>query len=259
MRRVVVLLLGLGLALSLAPASPATADSDLTAPKRKDVAMQLVSSAENSSLAWRRQFRYIEDIGDGRGYTAGIIGFCSRTGDMLALVRRYTRMREQNPLRRFLPALRDVYGSASHRGLGAPFVRAWRQAARDRVFQRAQAFERDRVYFNPSVRLAKRDGLHALGQFAYYDAAVVHGFSGMRSIRARALERSDTPTGGETEAYWLQVFLEERLAEMRKEPAHAEQLDRITKTQMRFLREENFTLRLPLRWTVNQTRFRILR
>ena len=46
---------------------------------------------------------------------------------------------------------------------------------------------------------------------------------------------------------------------MKKEDAHAGQLDRITRTQMRFLREENFVLRLPLRWTVNRTHFRILR
>ncbi len=29
--------------------------------------MKLVSSAENSTLAWRKQYRYIEDIDDGRG------------------------------------------------------------------------------------------------------------------------------------------------------------------------------------------------
>lgn len=47
--------------------------------------MKLVSSAENSSLDWKAQYKYIEDIGDGRGYTAGIIGFSSGTGDMLDL------------------------------------------------------------------------------------------------------------------------------------------------------------------------------
>ena len=31
--------------------------------------MELVSSAENSSLDWKAQYKYIEDIGDGRGYT----------------------------------------------------------------------------------------------------------------------------------------------------------------------------------------------
>jgi chitosanase len=45
-----------------------------------------VASAENSTLNWRGAYGYIEDIRDGQGYTAGIIGFCSGTHDMLALV-----------------------------------------------------------------------------------------------------------------------------------------------------------------------------
>src|SRR5687767_10319610 len=93
------------------PGAPVTAHPDLTEPHRKDVAMRLVSSAENSSLDWRAQFAYIEDIGDGRGYTAGIIGFCSGTGDMLELVEAYTVAAPGNGLARFLPALRAVNGT----------------------------------------------------------------------------------------------------------------------------------------------------
>lgn len=240
----------------LAPTSPArAADGDLADPATKEIAMQLVSSAENSSLEWRKQYKYIEDIGDGRGYTAGIIGFCSGTGDMLELVRAYTKAAPGNPLAPYLKALRKVNGTDSHAGLGKPFVKAWRKAAKDPAFQAAQDAERDRVYFRPAVRLARKDGLGALGQFAYYDAAVVHGFNGLKQIRKRALGHSDTPANGETEPFWLKAFLKQRLAEMKKEPAHAEQLDRITKTQRRFLREGNLRLEPPLRWTVNDTRF----
>lgn len=46
---------------------------------RKEV-FALVSSAENSTTDYTRQDAYIEDIGDGRGYTAGIIGFTTGTG-----------------------------------------------------------------------------------------------------------------------------------------------------------------------------------
>ena len=53
--------------------------------------MELVSSAENSTLHWRREYGYLQDIHDGRGYTGGLIGFCSGTGDMLMLVRAYAR------------------------------------------------------------------------------------------------------------------------------------------------------------------------
>ncbi len=201
---VAALLLG---ALVSAPAEAAAPEGDLSEPAAKEIAMQLVSSAENSSLDWRRQYRYIEDIGDGRGYTAGIVGFCSGTGDMLQVVRAYTRARPGNPLARFLPALKKVDGTDSHAGLGRPFVTAWRQAAADPAFQAAQDHERDRQYFDPAVTLARHDGLGALGQLAYYDAAVVHGFSGLKSIRRRALAKAAPPSAGEAEPIWLRAFL----------------------------------------------------
>jgi chitosanase len=55
-------------------------------PAKKEIAMQIVGTNEYSSKNWRKQYKKIEDIHDGRGYTAGIIGFCSGTGDMLELV-----------------------------------------------------------------------------------------------------------------------------------------------------------------------------
>jgi chitosanase len=109
--------------------------------------------------------------------------------------------------------------------------------------------ERDTVYFNPSVALAKQDGLNALGQFAYYDAAVVHGFDGMKSVRERALRRAATPADGGSEVTYLHRFLDERVVEMKKEAAH-EDVTRIEKAQRRFLREGNLHLNLPLRWSV---------
>lgn len=236
------------LAAAALAAAPPTA-SGLASPPKKEIAMRLVSSAENSSLDWRARYGYIEDIHDGRGYTAGIIGFCSGTGDMLAVVRAYTRWRPHNQLARFLPALRRVNGTASHRGLGRRFVRAWRRSARDPALRRAQDRERDREYFRPAVWRARRDGLRALGQFVYYDAAVVHGPDGMGAIRRRALARAATPATGGDEVAYLEAYLDERVAEMRKEAAH-EDVSRIDAAQRRFLREGNLDLDPPLRWSV---------
>jgi chitosanase len=117
----------------------------------KDIAMQIVSSAENSTLNWRAQYSDIEDIGDGRGYTGGIIGFCSGTGDMLALVELYTSRKPRNVLSRYLPALRRVNGTDSHTGLDPTFAADWVTAAQDTAFQRAQNELRDSMYFNPAV------------------------------------------------------------------------------------------------------------
>ncbi len=232
----------------------------LASPRLKDIAMQLVSSAENSSLDWRAQFGYIEDIGDGRGYTAGIIGFCSGTSDMLALVEAYTRRAPNNRLARYLPALRNVNGTASHAGLDPNYPADWRAAAADAGFQQAQEDERDRVYFNPSVEQAKADGLRALGQFAYYDAIVMHGpgensvsFGG---IRRTAMARARTPAQGGDEAAYLNAFLDARVAAMKTEAAHSD-TSRVDTAQRVFLRAGNLDLRTPLAWKVYGDSFSI--
>ncbi|WIM99607.1 chitosanase [Actinoplanes oblitus] len=247
---------GLAVALGLLPASAGTTAKNLDDPVKKDIAMQIVSAAENSSLNWRAQFAYIEDIDDGRGYTAGIIGFCSGTGDMLELVESYTATKPSNVLAKYLPALRRVNGTDSHSGLDPNFTRDWRKAATDPVFQAAQEAERDRVYFNPSVRDGKADGVRALGQFAYYDAAVMHGYEGMRAIRNRALRKAKPPAQGGDERTWLNAFLNERVAEMKKEEAHSD-TSRVDTAQRVFLNKGNFDLNTPLDFKVYGDPFHI--
>ena len=238
---------------SKTPSSSPSAGKDLTDPRKKDIAMQLVSSAENSSLDWKAQYKYIEDIGDGRGYTAGIIGFCSGTGDMLELVELYTQRVPGNVLAKYLPALRNVDGTASHAGLDPNFTRDWKTAAADPAFQTAQNDERDRVYFNPSVQQAKADGLRALGQFAYYDAIVMHGpgdsavsFGG---IRRAAMAKARTPAQGGDEFTYLNAFLDARVAAMKTEEAHSD-TSRVDTAQRVFLNNRNFDLNPPLSWKV---------
>ncbi|WP_432967474.1 chitosanase [Dactylosporangium sp. CA-233914] len=234
----------------------------LSDPRKKDIAMQLVSSAENSSLDWKAQYQYIEDIGDGRGYTAGIIGFCSGTGDMLELVERYTQRAPGNPLAKYLPALRNVNGSASHTGLDPTFTNDWRTAATDPAFQQTQNDERDRVYFNPAVNQAKTDGLRALGQFIYYDAIVMHGpgtdpasFGGIRNA---AMTKAKTPAQGGDETTYLNAFLDARVAAMKTEEAHSD-TSRVDTAQRVFLNNRNFDLDPPLSWKVYGDPFSISR
>jgi chitosanase len=240
------------------PAPPPSAD--LGDPKKKDIAMQIVSSAENSSLDWRAQYAYIEDIGDGRGYTAGIIGFCSGTSDMLQLVETYTQRSPNNVLAKYLPALRRVNGSDSHAGLDPNYPRDWRAAAKDTVFQQAQDHERDTVYFNPAVQQAKADGLRALGQFIYYDAIVMHGpgsdavsFGG---IRKKALSKAKPPSQGGSEVAYLHAFLDARVAAMKTEEAHSD-TSRVDTAQRVFLNNGNLDLNTPLSWKVYGDSFSI--
>ncbi|MEV8632951.1 chitosanase [Streptosporangium sp. NPDC051023] len=214
--------------------------------------MKLVSSAENSSLDWKAQYKYIEDVDD-RGYTAGIIGFCSGTGDMLDLVELYTRRAPQNVLAKYLPALRKVNGTDSHKGLDPNYTKDWATAAKDKVFQKAQDDERDRVYFNPAVSQAKKDGLRTLGQFIYYDAIVMHGNGddslSFGSIRKNALKKAKPPSQGGDEVKYLHAFLDARKVAMKAEPEH-ENTSRVDTEQRVFLNKGNLDLNTPLSWKV---------
>lgn len=251
-----------GAAPAPAPASaaPSVSAAGLDDPAKKEIAMKLVSSAENSSLDWKAQYGYIEDIDDGRGYTAGIIGFCSGTGDMLDLVELYTQRKPGNVLAKYLPALRKVDGSDSHEGLDPNFTKDWKKAAQDSAFQKAQNDERDRVYFNPAVKQGKADGIGTLGQFAYYDAIVMHGdggdSTGFSSIRKRALTKAKPPAQGGDEVKYLHAFLDARVWAMKQEEAH-EDTSRVDTAQRVFLNKKNLNLNPPLDWKVYGESFHI--
>ena len=223
----------------------------LAAPAMKNLSQELVASAENSTLDWRSAYAYIQDIGDGQGYTAGIIGFCTGTHDLLVLVEHYTAAHPDNGLARFIPALRKVDGTDSHQGLDPGFQTAWRAEAKVPAFQAAQDAERDRIYFDPSVSTARRDGLGPLGQFIYYDAIVFHGpgTDGFYGIRERAMRLAKTPAEGGSEKAYLSAFLDIRRATMRAKHPGID-TSRIDTAQRKFLEEGNRELRTPLVWKV---------
>lgn len=240
---------------------PTSSSKDLDDPAKKEIAMQLVSSAENSTLNWKAQYGYIEDIGDGRGYTAGIIGFCTGCGDLLKLVQYYTKIQPNNVLAKYIPALQKIGSfNPTHAGLDPTFVGDWKTAAKDAKFQEAQNYERDRVYFNPAVKQGKDDGLRALGQFIYYDAMVVHGPGGdsesFGGIRTAALKKAKTPAQGGDEKAYLTAFMDARNKVMKAEAAHSD-VSRIDNAQRVFLNAGNYDLNPPLSWSVYGDKYSI--
>ena len=218
---------------------------------RKEV-FALVSSAENSSIDYAEQYAYIEDIGDGRGYTAGIIGFTTGTGDLLEVVERYTELKPENELKEYIPELEQVNGTDSHDGLGDSFKKAWINAAQCEEMIQAQNDILDEQYMNVALQYARKDGLRPLGQYIYYDALVVHGSGdsedSFEAIRDTAMEKATPPASGGNEAVFLDAFLDARVPVMQMEAAHSD-LSRLN-AQRKFLDEENYDLALPLKWTM---------
>lgn len=245
----VVVLAAVGGAVWVAVRGTATATVTLRDPVKREIAMELIASAENSTLAWYDRYDYIEDIGDERGYTGGLVGFTSGTHDMLMLIEHYTDEVPDNALAQYLPALRAVDGTDSHEGLGEDFEAAWRAEAAQPAFQKAQRDEVERLYFDPAVDQAIADGLGVLGQFIYFDAIVMHGDSGFASVREAALRAQATPADGGDQVDYLGAFLDARAIEMRTEAAH-EDTSRVDTAQRVFLEAGNLDLDPPLRWSV---------
>ncbi|HSU66520.1 MAG TPA: chitosanase [Tepidisphaeraceae bacterium] len=262
MKRLFLVLLLVGCAFA---GLPGTQPAGLRDPAKKDVAMQLVSAAENSSLDWKAQYAYIEynaehNEKENRGYTAGIIGFTSRTGDMLDLVEFYEKRFPANGLTPFLPALKKVNGTPSREGLGEAFEIAWKAAAKAPAFREAQDHERDRVYFDPAVSRAVEDGLHELGQFIYYDAIVMHGDgddpNSFGGIRSAALKRASPPSQGGDEVSYLHAFLDARKKAMKAEQGHQD-TSRVDTMQRKLLKQGKLHLELPLAFSVYGDRYEI--
>lgn len=236
------------------------APAGLAAPRMREVAWQLLASAEGSTLDWRTQYGTIEDSGDGTGYAAGLVGFCSGTHDMLVFVEAFTKDHPGNPLAPYLPALREVDGTGSHEGLDPGFTAAWKKAAGDPAFREAQEEVRDKQFFEPAVRLAKLDGLGALGQYIYFDTMVLQGpgheADSFYGIRQAALAEADTVAEGGDESAYLDIFLDTARAVMKsKKDQH--DTSRIDTAQRVFLEDGELDLEPPLTWKMYGETFRI--
>ena len=223
-------------------------------PARKHRAAELTSTFENSTL--ELQYGFAQNIGDRKGITAGRAGFTSGTGDLLMFVRRYSELKPDNPLARYLPALEAVNGTASTAGLDG-FIGAWAVSAQDPDQRRLQDELVDELYFTPAMDLAAQAGVRTpLGQAILWDTMIQHGAGGEDGTRA-ILEDTAATAGdpGQDEAAWLEVFLDVRLHHLdhayKNTTATAEESSQSRINALRsILREGNLALEPPMRWEV---------
>jgi chitosanase len=182
---------------------------------QKHRAEQLTNLFENGSFDFG--YSYVEALGDGRGITAGRAGFTTATGDLLAVVKEYTRQKPDNTLTKFIPRLQELYQERSNDQEGLDgFFQDWKTAAQDPVFRKAQDAISDQYYYQPAVQYSNDLGLHsALARAAVYDTIIQHGGGddpdGLLAILKRTHQSvGGTPKEGVDEKVWLDSFLTER-------------------------------------------------
>jgi chitosanase len=196
------------------------ADPVELAPAQLRRAEQLISLFEHSTP--EIQYGAIENLHDGRGYTAGRAGFCTGTGDLVVVVERFLKRVPGHALASFLPRLRELAeaGSDSVEGLDdLPGLWA-RTASEDTRFRRAQDEVARELYYLPALRLAAVIGARrALTIAELYDASTQHGPNDGPDGVPALIERASSlaggaPASGVDERRWLSAFLAARRADL---------------------------------------------
>ena len=193
--------------------TPISSQAPISNERQTQIEDRLVSVFENATL--EIQYDYIQNLNDGRGYTAGRSGFTSATDDLLQVVTLYNKLQPNNPLSQFLPALHAVNGTDSTAGLSG-FAPLWRASIRDSYFIEAQNTINEQLYRQPARDLTNQLGLKLpLSKAAIYEAGIQHGygddFDSLNQIAHRASQKvGGTPSSGIDEKIWLFTFLNER-------------------------------------------------
>ncbi|MGW2373469.1 chitosanase [Kitasatospora sp. NPDC001683] len=201
-----------------AVAQRASADGGMTDDQHRR-ADQLISIFENSTT--EIQYGYAQDLGDGRGVTAGRAGFTTSDGDALQVIQAYTGLVPDNPLARFIPELQRLAaaGSADTSGLPeADYLAAWQQAANDAVFRQVQDEQVAQRYFAPAMADAGQLGLStALARAELYDASIQHSNGSAYDALPALISRTDDKVGAPAavgEAAWLDAFFDVRIDDL---------------------------------------------
>ena len=185
-------------------------------------AEEITTFFENSTTHF--QYAYIENLQDGRGFTAGRVGFCSGTGDLYLVVKSLCSYHPNEGTCNFLPRLKQLADQFAQNwqpvgdtsGLRG-FATAWIQDSGTQGMRNAQDRIVNSLYLNPALALAQRVGIQtAIGAAIFYDSSVQHGTDEnaglegdtLNSLILRALQRKAFSPNDELG--WLNTFLDVR-------------------------------------------------
>lgn len=188
----------------------AISSAQLLSACQKSAVQQTTNVFENSQLNFA--FDYCRNINDGRGYTVGIVGFTTGTGDANTVISAYSQLSNQtHEFDAFTTRLTSLASSGDSAVSGLDgFCQAWKLACNTTAFRSTQVAKLYQLYYTPSQNLADSLGLQlpiSRGQF--YDAAVQHGIGPESySLNSMAsLVKAATPSNGGDETKWIAAFM----------------------------------------------------
>ncbi|KAJ1894880.1 hypothetical protein LPJ66_004922 [Kickxella alabastrina] len=143
----------------------------------KSIAIDITGIYENGDT--KTYFHYCEDLGDGRGYTAGIAGFCTGTGDAWEVIQAYHKLTGGKDDFTPMDATLAKYaksGSDSTKGLEKYCSVFEKLGKSDTRFQQVQINSRDKMYLKPAQDAAAKLGLKFhISEGQLFDTSIQHG------------------------------------------------------------------------------------
>lgn len=213
----------LAVTAGLVLAGPASAAAPKLDPKTVYMMDDITAVFEHGKSS--PQYANIENDNDGCGWTAGWIGFCTQTGDMLDLVKKYNAAKPGNILQKYTATLQKLAdsGSDSTSELGSKFPSDWKAAAKDSVFVQTQLKVGHDTYLTPALTIAGQIGVKSnLGIENLFDTALMMGpgpsdCDGMpKLVKETTAAVGGTPASGKDEKAWFKTYNQIRTKHMKK-------------------------------------------
>lgn len=143
----------------------------------KTMVMEVTNVYENGDTDFH--YGYCENLSDGRGFTAGIIGFCTGTGDAWKMIQYYHTLTggkdKFTPMDKALEKL--AKDESQDTGSIKNYCKVFTELGlHDPKFRQAQDHIRKQMYFDPSQKAADQLGLKfTVSRGQLYDTAIEHG------------------------------------------------------------------------------------
>lgn len=167
-------------------------------------------------------YAYVENLGDGRGYTVTQYGFCTYNSEVTQVINRYIARVPDTPLKRFLPELPPAKWTNQELD---DFPHLWRKEIHASAFLGSACDEEANVlYFAPAIESAAAVGVTSpIGMAIFYDTLLQHGAStdpdSLPSILKRTLEENGD-VDSTSEPQFLKAFLAVRKAVLENSSNH---------------------------------------
>ncbi len=167
-------------------------------------------------------YAYVEDLGDGRGFTVTQYGFCTYNSEVTQVINRFAARVPHTPLKRFLAELPPQKWTDQDLG---DFPHTWRHEIRaSKLLGEACDEEADVLFLAPAIESAAAVGVTSpVGKAIFYDTLLQHGAStdadSLPSILKRTLEENGS-VEDTSEPQFLKSFLAVRKSVLENSANH---------------------------------------